>query len=390
MKIDSVDFFYVAIPEVTTAADGSQDALIVRVSGEGKTGWGECEAAPLPSIAAFVCPMSHGGCQPVSASVLGQKLEGPDDITAMAASIAYNSMDLLQAQHTWSGIEMALWDLLGKARGVPAWKLLGYDRVYPKTPYASVLFGATPQLTLERAKAMIDRRFCAVKFGWGPFGASLKSDIEHLDAAREGLGPDSILLIDAGQAFGENVHAAALRLEALERNKVTFFEEPFHSSAYLSYAELGKRSNIVGIAGGEAAHNRYMAQHLIDFGKVRYVQIDCGRIGGLWPAKQVADYAMAHEVTYINHTFTSNLALSASLQPFSGLEHHSICEYPTTLRQLALDLTTSHILPDSNGKIWVPDAPGLGIEINPAALTQYRVDVEIRVGARTIFSTPHL
>src|SRR5262245_22023488 len=148
MKIDSVDFFYVAMPEVTTAADGSQDALVVRVSAGGHVGWGECEAAPLPSIAAFVCPMSHGACRPVAASVLGAMLDSPDDIRRLAATVAYDSMDLLQAAHTWSGIEMALWDILGKARGVPAWKRLGYERAYPKLPYASVLFGGSPQQTL--------------------------------------------------------------------------------------------------------------------------------------------------------------------------------------------------------------------------------------------------
>ena len=113
MKIDAVDFFYLSMPEVTTEADGSQDALLVRVAAGGLVGYGECEAAPLPSIAAFVCPMSHGACQPVNASVLGRALHGPNDIAAIAADVAYNSMDLLQAAHTWSGIEMALWDLLG-------------------------------------------------------------------------------------------------------------------------------------------------------------------------------------------------------------------------------------------------------------------------------------
>ncbi len=134
MKIEAVDFFYLSMPHVTTAADGSQDALVVRVAAGGLVGWGECEASPLTSIAAFVAPMSHGACQPVSASVLGQALDGPEDIRAMAAAVAYNSMDLLQAAHTWSGIEMALWDLLGKARGLPVWTLLGYDMAYPKLP----------------------------------------------------------------------------------------------------------------------------------------------------------------------------------------------------------------------------------------------------------------
>src|SRR3546814_9998865 len=68
------------MPEVTTDADGSQDALVVRVSAGGHVGWGECEAAPLPSIAAFVCPMSRGVCRPVAASVLGQRIDAPADI----------------------------------------------------------------------------------------------------------------------------------------------------------------------------------------------------------------------------------------------------------------------------------------------------------------------
>lgn len=388
MKIDSVDFFYLAMPQVTTAADGSQDALVVRVRAGGHVGWGECEAAPLPSIAAFLCPMSHGACRPVSASVLGETLDSPRDIERMAATVAYNSMDLLQAAHTWSGIEMALWDVLGKARGLPAWKLLGYSRAYPKVPYASVLFGTTPQETLDRARGIRGSGFRAAKFGWAPFGATLAGDIAQLDAAREGLGSDGILLIDAGQIFGEDVAAAAARLDAMERNRVTFFEEPFHGSAYLAYAGLRECMKTVRSAGGEAAHNRYMAEHLIDFGKVGYIQIDCGRIGGLGPAKQVADYAVQRGVTYINHTFTSNLALSASLQPFAGLQDHHICEFPTGLQQLAVDLTLNHLAPDENGEINVPDAPGLGIDVDPEALERYKVDVEIRVGGQTVFSTP--
>ena len=151
MKIEAVDFFYLSMPEVTTEGDGSQDALLVRVAAGGLVGWGECEASPLVSIAAFVCPMSHGACRPVGASVIGQQLEGPADISRIASQIELDSMDLLQAPHTWSGVEMALWDLLGKFRGEPVWKLLGYRNSFRKLPYASQLFGETPQQTYELA-----------------------------------------------------------------------------------------------------------------------------------------------------------------------------------------------------------------------------------------------
>ena len=374
MKIEAVEFFYVSMPEVTTDADGSQDALVVRVDAGGLTGWGECEASPLVSIAAFVCPMSHGACRPVAASVLGQNVDSPADIARIAAAIAYNSMDLLQAPHTWSGIEMALWDLLGKARGEPVWRLLGYPRAYNKTPYASQLFGNSAEETLARGRSARAAGFRAVKFGWGPFGAgSLQADIDQLDAAREGLGPDGILLVDAGQIWGADVEAAAARLPALERNRATWLEEPFSAGAYSAYAGLGKKTSALKMAGGEAAHNADMGEHLIDYGKVGFIQIDCGRIGGIGPAKRVADYAAARGVTYVNHTFTTHLALSASLQPFAGLAEHRICEYPVQPRQLAVDLTANHLVP-AQGELALPEAPGLGIAVDEAALARYRVE----------------
>src|SRR5882672_10897390 len=253
-------------------------------------------------------------------------------------------MDLLQAPHTWSGIEMALWDLLGKARGEPVWRLLGYPRAFNKTPYASQLFGNSPTETLAGGRSARAAGFRAVKFGWGPFGTgTLEADIEQLDAAREGLGPDGILLVDAGQIFGADL---------------------------------------------EAAHNSDMAEHLIDYGQVGFIQIDCGRIGGIGPAKRVADYAVARGVTYVNHTFTSHLALAASLQPYAGLAEHTICEYPFAPKPLAWDLSVNHILPDAAGEVSLPEAVGLGIEIDKAALQKYLVPVEIEVKGRTLYSSP--
>jgi L-alanine-DL-glutamate epimerase-like enolase superfamily enzyme len=246
MKIDAVDLFYLAMPVVTTEADGSQDALLVRVAAGGHIGWGECEAAPLPSIAAFVCPMSHGVCRPVGASILGQTLEGPADIARMSAAVAYDSMDLLQAAHTMSGVEMALWDLLGKAHSAPVWRLLGYQKSEPKVPYASVLFGDTPQQTLASAKRRRGDGFRAAKFGWGPIGrGSVEDDRDHFAAAREGLGPDGILLVDVGQIFLEDVERAAARLPALEEFGATWLEEPFQAAAYDAYGALAKRSGKV-------------------------------------------------------------------------------------------------------------------------------------------------
>jgi L-alanine-DL-glutamate epimerase-like enolase superfamily enzyme len=124
-------------------------------------------------------------------------------------------MDLLQAPHTFSGVEIALWDLLGRVREEPVWRLMGQPASLPKTPYASVLFGDDPQTTLERGRGLVAAGYRAVKFGWGPFGTtSVSADADQVMAAREGIGPDVTLLVDAGQIWDTDVDAAAERLPA--------------------------------------------------------------------------------------------------------------------------------------------------------------------------------
>lgn len=391
MKIESIDFFYLSMPEVLNIGDGSQDALLVRVQAGDDVGWGECEAAPLPSIASLVCPMSHSACKPVQASVLGQQLDSVDDITRIGNLVRAESLDLLQADHTLSGIDMALWDLLGKRFNEPVYKLLGYTKAYPKTPYASMLFGDTPQETLEKGRHARAMGYRAAKFGWGPIGqGTAKEDEDQFMAAREGLGTDGILLIDIGTVWKNDLEAASQRVKALQACRATWLEEPFVSGALKEYHALAKLCGDVKLAGGEGSHNFYMAQHMIDYAGLGYVQIDAGRIGGISVAKQVAAYANTRQVTYVNHTFTSHLALSASLQPFAGLEQDVIAEYPVEPKALAVDLTVNHISPDNSGQIHVPDAPGLGMTPNLRALKQYLVDVELRVRGQVLYQTPTL
>lgn len=209
MKIEAVDFFYLSMPEVLDIGDGSQDALLVRVVAGDQVGWGECEAAPLPSIASLVCPMSHSACKPVQASVLGENCGTPDDIRRIGDAVRVNSLDLLQADHTLSGIDMALWDLLGKKLGEPAWKLLGWRKAFAKMPYFSVLFGDTPDDTRAKARAARTKGFRAAKFGWGRYGhSSVQEDEDQVAAAREGLGEDGILLVDAGTVWNTDVGSA--------------------------------------------------------------------------------------------------------------------------------------------------------------------------------------
>ncbi|MCX6019826.1 MAG: mandelate racemase/muconate lactonizing enzyme family protein [Chloroflexi bacterium] len=391
MKIESIDLFYLSMPEVLDIGDGSQDALIVRVRAGGLEGFGECEASPLTTIAAMVCPLSHSACKPVQASVLGQELNEPADVLRIGRLVRQNSFDLLQADHALSGVDMALWDLLGKKRGEPVWRMLGWNESHGKEPYASLLFGDTPQETLEKGRAMRALGYRAIKFGWGPYGwGTLAQDEDQVHAAREGIGADGILLVDAGTVFGDDVEAAALRVPSLIECGATWFEEPFVKDAFDAHARLAARCGPVKLAGGEGSHNGYMAQHMIDYAALGFVQIDAGRIGGLAVARDVAHYADAKGAIYVNHTFTSHLALSASLQPFAGLREHTISEYPVELKPLARDLTHTRIERDADGLVRAPDAPGLGVDVDITAVRPYLVDAEIRAGDKILYRTPQI
>lgn len=391
MKIESVDFFYLSMPEVLDIGDGSQDALLVRIRAGGLEGWGECEASPLTSIASYVCPMSHSACKPLQYSVEGQSINSPADVYRIAALVREHSLDLLQADHTLSGVDIALWDLLGKQKREPVYALLGYKKAYPKLPYASQLFGNTPEETFEKARKTREAGFKAVKFGWGPFGkADLEQDVAQLHAAREGMGKNAYLMIDAGTAWGEDDAAARLRLPALKAVNTYWLEEPFVNGALEPYKKLSAALPAVALAGGEGCNNYVQAQAMIHHAGLRFIQIDAGRIGGITAAKKVAHLAQQQGITYVNHTFTSHLALSASLQPYAGVEEHGISEYPIELKQLAQEIGQEKILPDENGYIHVPEKPGLGITVETELLKKYLVEVEIKVAGRSIYHTPAL
>ncbi|MBL7699086.1 MAG: mandelate racemase/muconate lactonizing enzyme family protein [Chitinophagaceae bacterium] len=389
MKIESVDFFYVSMPEILDIGDGSQDALLVRIRAGGFEGWGECEASPLTSIASYVAPMSHSACKPVKYSVEGKELNTAEDIQKISIAVHENSLDLLQADHTLSGIDIALYDLLGKKHNAPVYTLLGYKNAYPKLPYASQLFGDDAEETFNKAKKTKTTGYKAVKFGWGPFGKyGLAKDVAHLKAAREGMGPDAYIMIDAGTIFGEDFSIAKERLQALKEINAYWFEEPFFNGALNAYHQLSISEPRVPLAGGEGCNNYVQAQAMIEHSGVKFIQIDAGRIGGITVSKRVADLAVARNITYVNHTFTSHLALSASLQAYAGIENDIISEYPVELKKLAQEIAKEKILPDANGYISAPDRPGLGMTIDTIALKKYLVDVDIKVNGEKIYTTP--
>ena len=95
-------------------------------------------------------------------------------------------------------------------------------------------------------------------------------------------------------------------------------------------------------------------------------------------------------MTYVNHTFTSHLALCASLQPYAGLKDHVICEYPFAPKAVAWEMSETHLEPDSNGEVNLPSAPGLGVSMSSDGIRKYLVEVEIAAKGKVLYRTPRL
>jgi L-alanine-DL-glutamate epimerase-like enolase superfamily enzyme len=231
--------------------------------------------------------------------------------------------------------------------------------------------------------------FSAIKFGWGPYGrGSVEVDAAHVFAAREGIGVDAHLMVDAGTVFEEDLDAASKRLKDLADAKVTWFEEPVSAAAVSLYKKLSRINSSVPLAGGEGAHNVFQAEDLIENGGIGYIQIDTGYIGGIAPAYRVANFAKDRGVQFVNHTFTSHSALSASMQPYAGMKDSWLAEYPMEPKLLCVELNDSKILPNADGMISVPERPGIGIPFSIPAIKKYLMDVEIVVNKKVLYRTP--
>ena len=139
------------------------------------------------------------------------------------------------------------------------------------------------------------------------------------------------------------------------------------------------------LAGGESCHSIESAKNLINYGKIKFIQIDAGIAGGILAGNEICNFAEKNNVQYVNHTFTSHLQLSSSIQPYASSTFSIYAEYPMQLKSLAWDITENHITKDHNGMINLPLDVGHGMKINQKALEQYNVDVEIFVNKKQLF-----
>jgi D-galactarolactone cycloisomerase len=267
--------------------------------------------------------------------------------------------------HTISGIDMALWDLLGKAAGQPVGRLLGgryRDRV---RPYASLLM-REPELMADQLLPVKAQGFRAFKIGWGPFGKkSFALDEAIVRAARGAVGPDSLLMVDAGasDAFWPQGYKWALRTaEMLAGYDVAWFEEPLVPDSLEDFVAL-RRAAKVPIAGGEVLTRRQSFQPWLEAGAFDIVQPDVTKVGGLSEQRRIAWMAREHGVRFIPHGWNTAVGLASDLQIASAFADTDLVEYLTGSPFID-EIAAGGWHLDAEGMLPIPDGPGLGIDID--------------------------
>jgi L-alanine-DL-glutamate epimerase-like enolase superfamily enzyme len=274
--------------------------------------------------------------------------------------------------HTISGIDIALWDILGQVVQQPIGRLLGGRYRDKVMPYASVLMEA-PERLAQRLTSIRSRGFRAFKIGWGPFGRkSHQFDEAIVKAAREAIGPDSLLMVDAGasDAFWPNDLKWAVRTaDMLNAYGVAWFEEPLVPDALRDYVELRARSR-VPIAGGEVLTRRQSFQPWLEAKAFDIVQPDVTKVGGISEERRIAWMAQDHGLKMIPHGWNTAVGLAADLQLASAFSKTDLVEYLDGSPFIDGIVVRPWQL-DEEGMLPIPGRPGLGLDLDRDALARY-------------------
>ncbi|HEY1326587.1 MAG TPA: mandelate racemase/muconate lactonizing enzyme family protein, partial [Casimicrobiaceae bacterium] len=240
MKITEVEAIILRQSVVDGAiADGSQDDLIVRVhTDEGIVGIGEIDSAPEVAKAVIEAPDSHYIATGLRHVLVGRD---PMDIEGLwrrmyLGSVYYGRRGV--AMHAISGIDIALWDIRGKALGKPVCELLGTKKRDRIRPYASLLMPETEREVAARVEELVAMSFTAIKFGWGPLGRDEAHDVRLAAAAKRAAGAGVEILIDAGFGYGADADRAIRVARKLEDLGIYWLEEPFEPDEFEAYARL--------------------------------------------------------------------------------------------------------------------------------------------------------
>jgi len=275
-------------------------------------------------------------------------------------------------EHAISGIDIALWDLMGKACSQPVSRLLGGNYRQSIKPYGSILFDEPAQLK-QTLESVVSRGFRAIKMGWRPFGRrDRKFDELLVRTARQTVGDGVELMVDAGgseQFWPHGTNWARNTALMLADFGIVWFEEPLPPDDIEGYIEL-TRVSPVPIAGGEVLTRRQAFQPWIERRAVDILQPDCTKNGGLSESRRIAESAYDHNVQVVPHGWNMAIGLAADLQFSAAIPVARYVEYLTPCAYIDA-LTTEPFLVDDQGLLAIPQKPGLGVEIDPEKLRRF-------------------
>jgi L-alanine-DL-glutamate epimerase-like enolase superfamily enzyme len=274
--------------------------------------------------------------------------------------------------HTISGIDIALWDILGKVTGQPVGRLLGGRYRDKVKPYASLL-ADEPETLARHLSTLLQQGFRAFKIGWGPLGrVSHAMDESIVAQARETIGSQSLLMVDAGgsDAFWKNGYKWALRTaQMLQNYEVAWFEEPLKPDALDDYVLL-RRNAPVAISGGEVLTRRQSFDAWLKRGALDIVQPDVTKVGGISESRRIAWMAQENGVRYIPHGWNTAVGLAADLQLASAIADTDLVEYITGSPYVD-EIAAGGWQLDEEGMLPIPDTPGLGLVLDTDAVDRY-------------------
>ncbi|KPL15584.1 MAG: mandelate racemase [Bacteroides sp. SM1_62] len=372
MKITNVKAIMLKLPEISPAADGTQDDLIIVVeTDEGITGYGEVDTAPLVGKAIVEAYMSHGTCYGLNQIVVGSDPFDYEQIWHDMWAMTYYYGRSGPVIHAMSGIDMAIWDIMGKAVGKPVHKLLGGTYTDKVRPYASALMPDTR----DEVKTMVEKYaslgFTAIKFGWGPLGYNVRFDLELIETARETASDNMEIMIDIGKRY--RLKQALQVARALEQMNICWLEEPLPAEDFIGYKRLTE-STSMPIASGEEESGRLAFSRLIKESHIDIIQPDISRCGGLTEARKIATIAADNNVMLVPHAFKTGILVAASIQMIAAMPDTPFLEFSVTESAIRKELLVKPFI-QKDGFVDVPQLPGLGIELNPEVIRKYGVSI---------------
>ena len=389
LKITEIECHVLLAPDYDASFTSSaQDSFVVVIHTDGGvSGVGECDANPWMAKACVEAPGTHTMGLSIRDMLIGANpFEIGDLWRKIYLGTAMNGRRGMVI-HALSAVEMALWDLCGKAVGLPVHALLGGATRDFITPYASLQpaggrfedYRDALCLSAERARKLGFKALKTEITMNGPYahGGMRENYDRHTDvlaAVRKTIGPDITLMVDVQYLWEDAATCLSVVRDWAEFN-IYFLETPVWSDNVHEMAKLVERAPMP-IACGEWLATRFEFEELMDIGKVQVAQPDVGRVGGIGEAKIVCDMAKARGRTIVPHCWKTGISISATAHLAFVTNHCAFIEYlPPQLCHERLRRELAHeelvLLPD--GTIPLPSKPGLGVEIDWDVVKRYQV-----------------